>query len=413
MEIQREWKCARIESPPTSSVVTPSILRKHDRETRAIRLLVADDDAASRDLLRFLLQDHGFDIRFAENGLEAYELLRQEDVPAIALLDWVMPGMNGLELCQSIRRLSRLHYVYAILLTFKTERRDLVAGLQSGADDYLTKPVDVAELLARIHVGERLISYLRDLRRAEAELEASRLQAISSARLSALGMMAGGIAHEINNPLAIIHGLSSNLADAAKRGEAIPQLVLRDASRIQQTTQRIGKIVKSLRVIARDASEDPFQEAPVRQIVDEALELCRERFKRHSVRLIVNPIDEGLNVFCREAQIAQVLVNMLQNAFDAVIDQPGEKWIEVRADALETQIVFSVVDSGPGISAELAPRIMEPFFTTKPVGKGIGLGLSLSKAIAQQHGGDLKLSDWSGRTCFSLILPVGRPNLAN
>jgi signal transduction histidine kinase len=96
---------------------------------------------------------------------------------------------------------------------------------------------------------------------------------------------------------------------------------------------------------------------------------------------------------------------MLQNAFDAVVDQAGEKWIEVRVDVLGKKIVLSVVDSGPGISEELVPRIMEPFFTTKPVGKGTGLGLSLSKAIAQQHGGDLKLSLRSGHTCFSLILP--------
>jgi len=363
--------------------------------------------------VRFLLQDRGFDIRFAENGLEAYELLRSEDVPAIAILDWVMPGMSGVELCKSIRRLSRLHYVYAILLTFKTERLDRLDGLQSGADDYLTKPVDAGELLARIHVAERMITYLRDLRRAEAELEARRVQAISSARLSALGMMAGGIAHEINNPLAIIHGLSSNLADAAERGEANQHIVLRDAGRIRQTTMRISKIVKSLRVIARDSSADPLQEASAIKIVDDALELCREHFAINSVRLIVNPIEEGLTVFCREAQIAQVLLNILQNAFDAVIDQAGEQWIEVSVDVLGKKIVFSVVDSGPGISTEVAPRIMEPFFTTKPVGKGTGLGLSLSKAIAQQHGGDLKLSDRSGHTCFSLILPVGRPNLAN
>src|SRR5262249_5285993 len=156
-------------------------------------------------------------------------------------------------------------------------------------------------------------------------------------------------------PLAIVHDLSSNLADAAERGEAIQQIVLKDARRIRQTTMRISKIVKSLRVIARDASADPLQEASAGKVVDDALEVCRERFAINSVRLIVNPIDEGLSVFCREAQIAQVLLNILQNAFDAVIDQAGEKWIEVSVDVLGKQIVFSVVDSGPGISRELAP----------------------------------------------------------
>lgn len=390
--------------PGSVSALSPSSLAGD-----VVRVVVADDDLPSRDLLLYLLQHRGYDICCADNGLQAYELLRAEDVPTIAILDWVMPGMSGVELCSAIRRLRRQHYIYAMLLTVKGDRRDLLEGLRSGADDYLTKPTDPGELLARTLVAERIIGYLRDLRRAEAELETSRMQAVASARLSALGVMASGIAHEINNPLAIIHALSSDLEDTAGRGEVTQTDLSRDAARIRQTAERINKIVRSLRVIAREGVADPSEEASARQIIEETLELCRERFNAHSVRLMVPPVDPGLRVFCREAQIAQILLNLLHNAFDAVMAREGDKWVEISAVARGPQVVFSVVDNGPGIPPELVSRIMEPFFTTKPVGKGTGLGLSISKAIALQNGGDLQLCADSGHTCFCLSLPAERP----
>jgi signal transduction histidine kinase len=105
-------------------------------------------------------------------------------------------------------------------------------------------------------------------------------------------------------------------------------------------------------------------------------------------------------------QIAQVLLNLLQNAFDAVVEQAGERWVRVDVAQREDWVVISVTDSGPGIPPDLRPRLMEPFFTTKPVGKGTGLGLSLSKTIAEEHGGRLEFSEDQGRTCFSLFLPL-------
>jgi PAS domain S-box-containing protein len=239
-------------------------------------------------------------------------------------------------------------------------------------------------------------------RRMRAQLEAS-------SRFSSLGMMAGGIAHEINNPLTIIQASTSDMLDQAQETEQVPSKdVVRNSKRIRETANRIAHIVKSLRHIAREGSHDEFSATSVAKIVEETLEMCRERFKSRSVKLIIPKIDPELRVACREVQIAQVLLNLLQNAFDAVADKPGERWVRLDVGAREATIFFAVTDSGPGVPAELRTKIMEPFFTTKDVGKGAGLGLSLSTAIAEEHGGKLELADEGGHTCFCLTLPISR-----
>jgi len=262
--------------------------------------------------------------------------------------------------------------------------------------------------------GEHLrgaVHVMRDItarKHAEAALEISRAQAVSAERLSALGRMAGNIAHEINNPLAIIHASTSDLLEMAKAQNVSLDTLQKAATRTKKTANRISKIVHSLRQISRDGSADPFQHASVGELVEHALELCKERFRAHSVRLDPSIVDTRLHVFCREVQIAQVLLNLLQNAFDAVADLTGDRWVRLEVTRHEQSVVFAVIDSGPGVPPELRARIMEPFFTTKPVGKGTGLGLSLSKVIVEDHGGELKLSETTNHTCFSFSLPLSK-----
>ena len=252
----------------------------------------------------------------------------------------------------------------------------------------------------------KVMAVIRDLteqKRLEAFVETSRSQMISSARLSALGTMAGGVAHEVNNPLAVIHALASDLAD-----EGGSERVKKDAERIVQYADRIDGIVKSLLYLARDGTDDPFTAASVAAIVGRALDLLSERFRQHSVTLTTSPIDPGLRIECREVQISQIVSNLLQNAFDAVQGKSGDKWVRLEVTAEAGQVMLSVVDSGDGVPTEAKARIMEPFFTTKPVGKGTGLGLSLSRRIAEDHGGTLTLGERDGHTCFTLDLPASR-----
>jgi PAS domain S-box-containing protein len=254
-----------------------------------------------------------------------------------------------------------------------------------------------------------LVAHVEDLterKRAEQELEASRAQMVFSSRLSALGMMAGGIAHEINNPLAVIHASAANISRMAESGSLQVPMVLKNCKRICQTADRISRIVRSLRHVARESSADEFRETSVRQIVDETLELCAERFRAHNIHLAVSTVDPTTVISCREAQICQVLLNLLQNTYDELVDREGERWVTLDVTYCPGWVVLSVSDSGAGVAPEHRAHIMEPFFTTKPVGKGIGLGLSISRSIALEHGGTLELDEESPHTCFRLKLPL-------
>lgn len=279
-------------------------------------------------------------------------------------------------------------------------------GLRKDGTEF---PVDISLSPLETEEGKLVLSAIRDVSARvalQAQLDESRMQVVSSARLSALGMMAGGIAHEINNPLGIIHAYASNLLEMANDGDLPRTEIERMCSRILVTTERIASIVKSLRQIAREGSADPLAPASVGEMIEQALELCRERFRIHSIRLVPAKVDPALHVRCREVQIVQILLNLLQNAFDAISSMDGDRWIAIEVGVQKQEVALSVIDSGGGIAPGLRERIMEPFFTTKPPGKGTGLGLSISRSIAQDHGGELRYEERDGHTCFSLILPA-------
>jgi len=241
----------------------------------------------------------------------------------------------------------------------------------------------------------------------EAQIEANKAQLITSARLSALGMMAGNIAHEINNPVGIIHALASNLLDMAEQDASVPlEAVAHSAKGIRETSERIAGIVRNLLQISREGTNDKFLSTRVSKILNETLEICSARFRANGIRLILPAQVPTVSVSCREVRIAQVLLNLLQNAFDAALELKEDRWVRLDVTDHGDLVEISVIDSGPGIPAELQPRIMEPFFTTKPVGKGTGLGLSLAKTIAEEHGGRLEFGNDHGRTRFSLVLPI-------
>lgn len=231
------------------------------------------------------------------------------------------------------------------------------------------------------------------------ELKETQDKLVHSAKLSALGEMAAGIAHEINNPLAIIHFYSTQLAEAG-----LPASATEIAAKIDKTSERIAKIVAGLRAFARGDAMDKLQPVDLDSVVGETLELCQVRRKKQRVLLLAGRVPPGVKINCRGTQIVQVLLNLLNNAFDAVAGSE-EAWIGVDVQVLDERITVAVSDNGPGISPENRKRIMQPFFTTKETGKGTGLGLSIAHGIAAAHGGSLTLDETSKQTRFILTLP--------
>jgi C4-dicarboxylate-specific signal transduction histidine kinase len=244
---------------------------------------------------------------------------------------------------------------------------------------------------------------MRQVEAKQASLETQR-RVTQSAKMSALGEMASGIAHEINNPLAIIQGHLNRMRTLIEN-DIIENDTLMDSVQISsKTVSRVGKIVEGLRNFARDGEGQPFEKAELFQIVNDTLSLCQERFSNHNIKMNVHPISRTIVLECRQVEISQVLLNLLSNAFDAVVDCP-ERWVDLKFVDRGTEIEVRVTDSGRPIAHEIRQKMFEPFFTTKMVGKGTGLGLSISKGIVEGHQGTIKLSDGEGNTEFVVRLP--------
>ncbi len=238
-------------------------------------------------------------------------------------------------------------------------------------------------------------------------ISSQQAQMVNASKMSALGEMASGVAHEINNPLMITAGFLERIQKIIQSDPEKYSEIAQPTEKAIKGTLRVAKIVKALRSFARNGSNDPMEEVEVSKIISEALELCFERFKHGDVRLeITKNGDEKIT--CRESQISQVLVNLLNNAYDAVTEMKMEnKWVEVEVQEClrQNKVFICITDCGPGIPKEIAAKILEPFFTTKETGKGTGLGLSISVGIVEEHGGKLYLDHEHPSTRFVVELP--------
>ena len=241
--------------------------------------------------------------------------------------------------------------------------------------------------------------FVRDRRRAQEQL-------VSSAKMVALGRMAAGIAHEVNNPLQVIVSHAERLRVAARQaGEASPK-VTAAADQIQQVAMRIASINQGLLALSRDAAADPLLEVRVHAVVKLALDFCRAHLESNQVQLRVHPVPTEWTVMGRETQLSEVILNILNNAYDAV-QECEEKWIELDVEASKSSIQIAVSDSGPGVNAKLRSKIFDPFFTTKPAGKGTGLGLSISQSIMAVHSGQITYEPKGPGARFVVRLPRG------
>lgn len=235
-------------------------------------------------------------------------------------------------------------------------------------------------------------------------LERQRARAVSQSKMASLGEMAGGIAHEINNPLTIILNRANLLRFKVEKGSVSQNAIVEELLKIESTVDRISRVIKGLRALSRNTEHDPMTLVGLNSIVDDALSVCREKLLSHGIRLEIH-VPEQLSIWCRPAQIAQIILNLLGNSYDAIKGQEAP-WIRVQSENRGALLHLVVEDSGFGIGEPLQDKIMQPFFTTKEVGQGTGLGLSISKSLAEDHGGSLYYDQTSRHTRFVLELPL-------
>jgi PAS domain S-box-containing protein len=250
-----------------------------------------------------------------------------------------------------------------------------------------------------------IINDISEIINQKKQIEQDRLKALNSAKLASLGEMASGIAHEVNNPLAIIQGYIERIeVQLEKTGPLNKEELLTFAARAKLNIKRISKIVYGMSMLARDGSLDPFEMRSVKSIIDDILELTQTQAEKRGIEIKVEDIDPLVNIQCRTVEIGQVLLNLLNNAIDALEDN-SQPLIRIAMVKTEEWVDIIVEDNGPGVPDHLHEKIIEPFFTTKLVGKGTGLGLSISSNIALHHHGKLMLENLHPGTRFVLRLP--------
>lgn len=228
---------------------------------------------------------------------------------------------------------------------------------------------------------------------------------VRASKLAALGEMASGISHEINNPLTVIYGYMCSFREMIKSREINFEESEKIISDVISTSERIEKIIDGLRIFSREGGNEDFQITSINEIISGTLVFCEQRIKNNGVKLNISDFNQEIFVNARAVQISEILLNLLNNAFDAVADTK-DPWISIEWKIENRQLKVSVINSGTKIDEKIISKLFQPFFTTKPEGMGTGLGLSISKGLAQANNGNLQLDLFHTNTKFDLILPL-------
>lgn len=239
-------------------------------------------------------------------------------------------------------------------------------------------------------------------------IEDQKNRLLSASRMAVLGEISGGIAHEINNPLTVIQARSFQLQQMCENGNLDPVKIKSAAESISKTGDKIAKIIKSLRAFAHGQENEPVDKINVHELIQETLDFCKVRFYNHGIDVRVGEIPEHLDFECRLIQIEEALLSLFNNAHDAAMST-AEKWILIEAFDKNKDLEIHITDSGLGIPDEIADKMMLPFFSTKEIGKGMGLGLCIASEIISKHHGNLTYDRASQNTKFVIRVPKTQP----
>ncbi|TVR07020.1 MAG: response regulator [Phormidium sp. GEM2.Bin31] len=418
-------------------------------------ILVIDDEITTQLVLQDLLESEGHEVLMANNGQQGWNLASQH-CPNLIICDWMMPEINGVDLCRRVKAEPQLEAAFFILLTAREHLDDRVCGLNAGADDFISKPIETEELLARVRAGLRLNHLNQQLTQSLHDLQAAQVQLVQSEKMSSLGRLVGGVAHEINNPISFIYGnlshikeytgdisrLIQHIRDDEKfsREQLLSALeeidfdfVMADLEKMigsmKEGSERIREIVIALREFSSQ-ERSGIHNIDLHHALDLAFSMLQPRLHKAQDkaqgRISVMPIErqygELPNIEGDIGLINQALFNILENSLDAIFKRsqagnPDESWtpkLAITTRSLEScWVEVEIVDNGVGIDANLNGKIFDPFFTTKPVGQGKGLGLAVAyQIVVQQHGGQLSYdSELNQGTHFFVRLPVSQASI--
>jgi signal transduction histidine kinase len=394
---------------PVQESMRPIETTRHGKQPT---ILVADDEP---DMLRFLKSQLGrhYQVIEAVDGQQAVEKATQF-LPDIILLDMMMPEKDGLQACREIREHTPTQPIPVVLLTARADEETKLAALSAGASDFLTKPFSSTELHVRIknlvesHQYQSKLSKQNQMLESTIEqLKETESQLVQTEKLASLGRMSAGIIHEINNPL---NFAATGLFTLRNKGKYLApeqqeeyQEILKD---VEDGITRVKNIVSDLRTFTHPESENRDQ-VEVAEIVAASLRFLSNEWK-HKVQ-IEQRLAEHQTVWANKNKLIHVLVNLLQNSLDAMAAKQfvGDKptiWLEARAENGHSLLV--VRDNGIGIEAKHLDKIFDPFYTTKDVGEGMGLGLAICYRIVQECDGRISVRTEPGKFCeFTLEFP--------
>ncbi len=343
-------------------------------------LIVVDDDGVIRTI--------------NESALQMLEYTRKE-VVGQCIQTLIADGANS------------AHYREQILTKRQLAEVELSLATKSGFN--IPVLLSASEMKGtRVDKKGRIVIAAMDIserKKAEQLIDDQQMIIVQSSKMSSLGEMASGIAHEINNPLHVIMGCCDMLNLFLNEKSVDDKNIRESIDMIANMSQRIKKIVHGLKAFSRDQANDPMEIAKLGTIIKDTLSLCEQRIRQRGISLTIDPVPDNILLECHPTMISQVILNLLNNSYDAI--ETNEKpWIKLEVAEGAKEVTITVTDSGRGIPTDVIQNIFKPFFTTKPVGKGTGLGLSISKSVIEGHKGSLTYDVASPHSKFVVTLPT-------